>query len=172
MSNYTQRKILKDVFLYQTKFNIMNDKDYFISKIEKGIKLDNNQNYVSNIKGKMTDWLFFNEDQRLMNYILQAGKEIQKFYKLFNAKIVSAWGIKINKKDYTAIHNHDESYCSGVLYLNKTETSINFPELDLIIKPEEGTFLMFSAILNHGTEEHKEDITKYAIAFNLNRLRF
>lgn len=170
MSNYTQRKILKDVFLYQTKFNISNDKDYFISKIEEGIKLDNNLSYVSNVKGKMTDWLFFNQDQRLINYILQVGREIHKFYELPKSQIVNAWGIKINKKDYTEIHNHDQCHFSAVFYLNKTETVINFPELDLIIKPEEGTFLLFSAILNHFTEEHKEDIAKYAIAININQM--
>ena len=78
-----------------------------------------------------------------------------------------AWGIKINKGNQTKYHDHLEgSRYSGILYLNDSEQNLNFPELKIYIKPQEGHFVLFSSILIHGTEVNISDSPKYAIAFN------
>jgi hypothetical protein len=60
---------------------------------------------------------------------------------------------------------------SGILYLNNTELPIYFPQLDINIVPKMGTFLLFSAILNHGTNVNKSEQAKYAIPFNFSEVK-
>jgi hypothetical protein len=166
---YIERKVKKDSFFFETKLDISKDKNYFISKIEDGIKLENNKNYMTNVKGKMTDWNYFVKDQIFINYLVEGCNKIKKFLTLNEVLLMDAWGIKITKKDYTASHDHATNHYSGILYLNDSNTLTFFPDLKLDIKPKEGTFILFSSILIHSTEEHLENIPKYAIPFNLNK---
>jgi hypothetical protein len=60
---YIERKIQTSVFFFETKLDIAKDKNYLIAKIEEGIKSNTNNNYITNVKGKMTDWNYFVNDQ-------------------------------------------------------------------------------------------------------------
>jgi hypothetical protein len=58
-----------------------------------------------------------------------------------------------------------------VLYLNETELVTVFDDLNIQIKPKEGTFLFFSSELNHSVKMNKFDKPKYAISFNFNAIK-
>jgi hypothetical protein len=53
------------------------------------------------------------------------------------------------------MHNHFEMLYSGILYLSTNKLPLIFPDLKLEIEPEEGTFLLFSGLLKHGTYRNK-----------------
>lgn len=165
---YIERKIQTSVFFFETKLDIAKDKNYLIAKIEEGIKSNTNNNYTTNVKGKMTDWKYFVNDQIFFKYLVQGSQIIKDFFDISFSKMPEAWGIKMIELDYTARHNHANNNYSGILYLNDTETLTSFYQLNLSIKPKEGTFLLFSGLLDHGTERHIGNIPKYAIPFNFN----
>ena len=56
------------------------DKNYLIAKIEEGIKSNTNNNYITNVKGKMTDWKYFVNDQIFFKYLVQGSQIIKDFF--------------------------------------------------------------------------------------------
>jgi len=168
LNKYIEKKIQVPIFFAECSIDITDIKDYFISKIEENINSKENNNYITNVKGKMTSWNLFANDQNFHKILDKGTEQIGKFIKLPRSYLANAWGIKIEKGNETIFHNHRENEFSGILYLNNTELPIHFPELNIYIVPKTGTFLFFSAILNHGTDVNKSEESKYAIAFNFN----
>jgi hypothetical protein len=161
-----QTNIEVPVFFIETKQNISEYKNTLISQIEEGIKTSN-LNYKTNLKGKMTDWLYFKENKNFFKILDQFFSEIKSNCpQLKSTVLYNAWGIKVEKGDKTIPHNHYEFCYSGILYLNSTDLPIDFYDLNISITPQEGTFLFFSPILKHGTKENLSNDPKYAIVFN------
>lgn len=159
-----QKPIERKVFLHEITLDI--NEQYFIDQIEKKL-LEQNLNYKTNVKGKMTLWNAFVNDENFINvldYGLKCTKEHIKYKPVF---LKNAWGIKIEKNDFTQKHNHDSALYSGILYLNDVKQELEFPDLQICIKPKKGTFVTFSAWLDHYTKINKSDVAKYAIPFNL-----
>lgn len=165
---HIEKNIKKDIFLCEVVLNVNNVKDLLIVDIEKGIVDQSNQNYKTNVLGNMTDWKYFSNNEIFQKKMLEGMNEIKKTLKLNTIiKLTDAWGIKINEGEQTKYHDHsDVSKYSGILYLNDNEQTLNFPELNISIKPKEGHFLFFSSILVHGTDINISNKPKYAIAFN------
>ena len=46
------------------------DNNYFIKKINEGCELEKNMSFKTNVKGKMTDWRFFQKDENFI-YVLK-----------------------------------------------------------------------------------------------------
>ena len=159
--------IKKDFIFLTGEINI--DKDYFISKIEKGIKEKNNLNHRTNVSGYMTDWNYFNNDPeftrilvRIMNYIEKHSVIDRK------VKLENVWGIKENFSDRTKLHDHAKCILSGVIYLSTVDQKLIFPQIKQEVSSKEGNVVIFSGFLEHGTNERiLEDKSKYALAFNL-----
>ena len=155
-----EKKVPIYVWLYECQLDNI-DTNYFIDKIENN--LSNKVSYATNVKGGMTDWKFFNKDLKFHEIILESQRVLKVEQKV---KIMDSWGIKIENGEYTSIHNHEPAWGSGIFYLTDSNTPLYFPDLDINIETKKGTFLIWSGILNHGTERLKDE-TKYAIAFNL-----
>ena len=137
--------------------------EYFIPLIEEGIKHETNCNYVSNVKGKMTSFVYFNENkifQKLLSSTCEAFK-----INLPTLELVESWGLKLNEGEYTQLHEHHNIY-SGVLYLNDVDTNLELPEINKKVECKKGKFVFFSGMLSHKTKPLVKG-TKYAIAFNL-----
>ena len=171
INKYIEKEINIPIFFSECSIDITDTKDYFISKIEESINSKENNNHKTNVKGKMTPWNFFVNDQNFHKILDKGVGQISKFIKLKKSYLEEAWGIKIEKGNETLFHNHDECKFSGILYLNNTELPIYFPQLDINIVPKMGTFLLFSAILNHGTNVNKSEQAKYAIPFNFSEVK-
>ena len=171
INKYIEKEINIPIFFSECSIDITDTKDYFISKIEESINSKENNNHKTNVKGKMTPWNFFANDQNFHKILDKGVEQISNFIKLRKSYLKEAWGIKIEKGNETLFHNHAECNFSGILYLNNTELPIHFPQLNISIVPKMGTFLLFSAILNHGTNVNKSEQAKYAIPFNFREVK-
>jgi len=170
INKHIERSILFPIFLFEVNLDISNFKKQLINKINEGIK-KSNLNYVTNVKGNMTHWKYFNNDKLFHKVLTMGLSEIKKSFKFTDCFLVDSWGIKINQNDYTELHNHYTAFYSGILYLNNCEQTLDFPELNITIQPKEGSFLFFSSILNHKSDKNKSLIPKYAIPFNFNEIK-
>ena len=158
-----EREIPRKVFLYEVILDI--DEKYFINQIESCLK-EQNLYYKTNVKGQMTSWNAFNENEKFLNVIKEGSTYIQKYKEFPRLSLESAWGLKIEKGDYTHRHNHAECTLSGILYLNDINQDLIFPDLKISVTPQKGSFLMFSSWLDHMANINHNDFAKYAIAFN------
>jgi hypothetical protein len=158
-----EKDLLRKVCLYEIQLEV--DDKYFINEIEDSLKKVNLY-YKTNVKGTMTAWNAFCENKKFLNVLQEGVQYISKYIQFGKSSLESAWGLKIEKGDYTERHNHATSSFSGILYLNDVDQELIFPDLNLSVKPKKGTFLIFSPWLDHMTDINKSDLVKYAIAFN------
>jgi hypothetical protein len=165
-----QTNIQVPVFLLVKKLNI--DVRYFIEHIEKGIKEVNNNNYTTNVLGKMTAWNYFCKNQKFETTILcEAVDTVEnKIKNLDRCRLTNAWGIKHEMGEKTQKHDHKKDVFSGIVYLNKSDQALHFDEIDQKIDPEEGLLILFSSILKHYTFRNTSNKAKYAIAFNFGHI--
>tara|TARA_R110000824_G_C14929033_1_gene648523 strand:+ start:61 stop:597 length:537 start_codon:yes stop_codon:yes gene_type:complete len=157
-------KIERDYFFIVGTIDI--DANYFINKIEEGIKYSP-LNFKTNVVGQMTEWKFFRGDKKFIDTIfkfldyLDNNKITKEAYFL-----KEAWGIKESFGGYTKEHNHFPSYLSGSIYLNNHSQKLYFPDIKKEVEPKKGTFVLFSSFLKHYTNRNNTNKSKYALAFN------
>ena len=167
IDTHLERKMLRKYFFIVGTIKDINDK-YFIKKINKEILKDNAQNYVTNIKGKMTFWDSFLNDPEFRKLFSQFRHYVDS-NSIFNDryyKLKDAWGYVIGKKGQTLFHDHLPNVWSGAIYLNDHNQTLDFPELDISVKPEKGRFILFSSFLNHGCKISNINKLKYGLSFN------
>jgi hypothetical protein len=160
--NYT---IPKDMVFIEGFLNNI-DSRYFISKIEEGINQENNENYKTNVKGKMTSWDYFAKDKKFIEIKNDLLYKVPVKYKIEKLIIQNAWGFKVTKGESTERHNHGFGVFALVIYFTSCNTETYFHELDITVKPQENKFIFCSGHLDHETERLNDDI-KYGIACNL-----
>tara|TARA_R100001015_G_C4586932_1_gene142775 strand:- start:36 stop:572 length:537 start_codon:yes stop_codon:yes gene_type:complete len=159
-----QKKIEREMFLHEVTLDV--DSDYFIQEIEKKLA-EKNLSYRTNVEGKMTTWNAFVDNPNFIQ-VLKCGLDaLTNHIEYEHVYLSNAWGIRIDKNDYTKLHDHASSMYSGILYLNDVNQKLVFPELNMSITPRKGTFVSFSAWLKHKADPNQGE-TKYAIPFNLN----
>lgn len=168
INKHIEKKILTDYFFVEGKVSL--DADYLIKSINKSIKSEINENYKTHIKGQMTPWDYFAED-KVFNELLQKFiKVIDENFNLPRYQLADAWGYCLKQNETTNYHNHKPFIWSGAVYLNKHSQRLNFPQINQSVKPEKGTFVLFSSFLQHGCEINKSSKMKYGISFNMNEL--
>jgi len=152
-------------FLFTTKLDL--DFNYFIKRIEQGLKHEDNQNYNTNVDSLMTPWNYFVDDKAFHNQICIPTMDIiqKRIKKTASFKIQNAWGIIQDINERTKEHNHDRCYISGVVYLNDCKQKLYFDEIDQEIVPEKGLLVIFSGSLQHYTNRNIYN-KKYAMSFN------
>ena len=163
-------KIERDYFFVVGDIDI--EADYFINKIEEGIK-ESPLNHKTNVIGGMTDWQFFMKDKKLLEILLKIVDYLE-FRKItteaYNLK--DAWGVRESFGEYTKEHAHIPSFMSGSIYLNSHTQKLYFPDIDEEVEAKKGRFVLFSSFLKH----YAKRITtygsgsKYAIAFNFDHV--
>ena len=146
INKHFNKKVEKEYFYVEGNLEI--DSNYFIKEIEKGITSQDNMNYKTNIKGKMTSYDFFKKDLKFLNIIRQLSEYLDDSYNLLQYYLQDAWGFKTDLYEKTQLHDH-LCYWSGVIYLNKCDQPLNFPEIKQKIQPEKGNFAIFSPWLLH-----------------------
>ena len=159
------KKIERDYIFITGHLNL--DSNYFINKIEEGIKNSKNS-YAISINGNMTDWDYFNKDKKFILLLLEIFDYLDE-RKNMDSKysFQEAWGIKELFGEYTKKHDHNPCYLSGVIYFNSHEQKLYFPQIKKIIKPEKGKVVIFSSFLEHYTRRNKTNLPKYALSFNI-----
>jgi len=149
------------------------DSEYFIEEIKKVChsNSDLNLNFETNVKGLMTKWDYFAKNNNFKKAIEPIIKFLDKNYTFPEFYIKDAWGIEIRPHEKTVFHNHHESIWSGIIYLNQCDQPLEFPEIGQEIKPEKGSFGIFSSFLNHGCKRNNDNISKFGISFNAYELK-
>jgi len=167
IDTHLERKILTDYFFIVGTIEDINC-EYFINKINKVTPTKDNLNYKTNIIGKMTNWTYFTKDEefkklfiQLRDYVDLNGIFSNRYYKLKDA-----WGYVIDKKEYTKFHDHVPNVWSGAVYLNDHSQVLDFPQIDISVKPKKGRFILFSSFLNHGCKINNTNKLKYGLSFN------
>lgn len=161
-----EKNISLPIIFLHSNLDISNYVESLIKDIEEGFK-DSQKHYETNVKGKMTEYTYFNK-HILVNSILSK----QLNYLQHTLKVIptilpnECWGIRTDFRDKTVPHDHRGARYSSILYLNDSDQKTYFPEINFSIKPSKGDFLFFSAILNHATDFNTSNIPKYAIATN------
>ena len=163
-----QTYIKSPAFLFVTKIDL--DANYFIKRIQQGVKGKDNKNYETNVKSQMTSWNYFKEDKVFHEQICLPSMDIVQSKirtneSAFTLELQNAWGIKQEKNEKTIKHNHIKCYFSGAVYLNDCDQPLYFDEIQQEINPEKGLLVLFSGNLQHYTTRNKSN-TKYSLAFN------
>ena len=164
-----EKRLLKEVFLVELGLDINAYKDKLIEEINKSVESNRNNNFKTNVKGKMTPWGHFIENEYFVKIIKTVFKKISNMKITPNLSVIvsDAWGIKIEGQEHTKEHAHETAFMSGVIYLSNTNQILNFPELNIDIHPKVGSVVLFSGFLKHGTRNYVFQEPKFAIAFNI-----
>ena len=161
---HKEAKVNVDYFFFTGKVDI--DEKYFIEKIKEGIAAPGERNYQTNIKGKMTDWRFFVQDENFLEVFRKFVRYIDENLKMSRYVLSDAWGLELNYNERTLFHKHGQAYWSGVLYFSSSNQTLDFPQIGERLKPEVGTFALFSPFLEHGCLRSNDKFPKYGISFN------
>ena len=148
------------------------DSKYFIKKINEGCNLNDNMSYKTNVKGEMTSFRYFNNDIEFLKILFPIFDFIDEDIDVRRYSLEDSWGIKNNISSYTTMHDHLGSYISGAIYLNSHDQLLEFPEINEKVKPEIGSFVIFTSFLKHGCKRNLTNKTKYGISFNLSNVGF
>ena len=158
------KKIKHDANLFVGQIDV--DSDYFIKRIEEGIKVSN-FNYRTAVVGQMTDWDFFINDKECLKLLFEIFDFLDSIPNIGGYELNGCWGIKEGFSEYTRRHEHQSAYYSGGLYLNDHPQKLYFPDINESVQPKKGKVILFSSFLTHYTLRNKTDISKYGIVFNL-----
>ena len=110
--------------------------------------LDPDMENYTNVKGGMTDWNYFIDKIKFVNFIT----------------IENAWGNEIKPGDSLDYHHHPCYH--GILYLTKG-CDLKLPELNLKITPEPGDYYIFPPEILHGFEPCEGEKNRYSLIFNI-----
>tara|TARA_R100000951_G_C2622027_1_gene174792 strand:- start:610 stop:1146 length:537 start_codon:yes stop_codon:yes gene_type:complete len=164
-----QKKVDQDYFFIQGRIQL--DTEYFINKINQSCNSEDNLNYQTNVKGNMTPFKFFQKDQnfiRLLNIFIEY---VDENVSLRSYKLSNAWGFSNKPLETTNFHDHFGSVWSGAIYLNSCNQTLDFPQINQSLKPEEGSFALFSSFLNHGCKRNKDNFEKFGLSFNMEEVK-
>ena len=132
--------------------------------------LDPKMENYKNVKGGMTDWKHFNDNNNFKNFIYYVinkhqitHPEIFEYF-LDKNKISDAWGNEIKPNDSLSYHTHPCIH--GILYLTKG-CDLILPELNLKITPEPGDYYIFPPEILHGFDKYEGEKNRYSLIFNI-----
>jgi hypothetical protein len=166
---HKESKVNVDYFFFKGKVDL--DEKYFIEQIKKGTAAPEENNYRTNIKGKMTDWKFFVQDENFLEVFRKFVRYLDENITLSRYFLTEAWGLELNFNERTLFHSHMQSLWSGVLYLSSSNQTLDFPQIGEKLKPEIGSFALFSPFLEHGCARSNDQFPKYGISFNASEIK-
>jgi hypothetical protein len=147
------------------------------TKILKSLKnkiKDNTKNLeagTTNVKAKTTSFIFLRKDPDFITFLKDIRQDINKVYP-YDFIVIDAWGNAYEKGQYAVEHTHigSSAFC-GILYLSNNGPGTYFSELDLTVKEKEGKFVLFSPILKHSVNKHKDKKQRITAAFNMDECK-
>ncbi len=165
IQKHIEKKIQKDYFFIEGKIKL--DSNYFINKIKEGVGIDDNQTNKTFVRGQMTSWNYFNNDEKFIKVIHKFMDFVDHEINPSSYYLQDAWGYSLDSGGETRFHDHMPNLWSGAIYFNKHKQTLDFTDIDRKIVPEIGKFVLFSSFLRHGSLKHRETDVKYGISFNM-----
>jgi len=140
----------------------------FILDIKNNIDL--NLNNYTNVKGGMTEWHHFLDNDNFKKFIVFVINKHQltnpQLFQYFLEKhiVSNAWGNEIKLGDSLNFHTH--TCWHGILYLTKG-CDLILPELNIKITPSPGDYYIFPPSVYHGFNKSTEKQNRYSLVFNI-----
>ena len=103
-----EKKVEKDIFYHEAILENIDTKS-LIKDIEIGISSNENMNYKTNVHGKMTSWIYFNNNEQINEIISKCLDVFKLDSKIPNSYLAESWGIKMSKNSFTKEHDHSRS---------------------------------------------------------------
>ena len=171
--------------IYANKLDI--DTESIVSLMSSPIKsADTGDEY----KGKeslyvLEDMKFRGLKEAILNELNYYISDTLKYTNQF--KITTSWFTVLERGEKSQVHNHHNSFISGVLYLqtNPESGDITFTDFtdnrlslipeeynifnskEWVYKPENGLILFFPSELHHGTEINQSEEKRHSLSFNI-----
>jgi metal-dependent amidase/aminoacylase/carboxypeptidase family protein len=161
------KPIVRDSFILTGKINDFKLLEELKKDIDKGVKKNNN-NYKTNVHGKMTAFKYFNKNNNFIKLIDILKPYFNKVTKK-NIELQDSWGNILKGEDFVYAHDHFPSVVSGVVYLTKGEGTY-FHYYDYTIMAEIGSFVLFDSIIPHEVKKNYFKEKRYTLAFNFNMI--
>ena len=167
IDTHLERKILRNYFFIVGTIKDINAK-YFINKINKEILKDNAKSFTTNVQGKMTYCNSFLNDPEFTKLFIRFRDyiDLNQLFKDCRYLLSDAWGYVLKENNYTIEHDHLPHVWSGAVYLNDHPQTLDFPEINISVKPKKGRFVLFSSFLRHGCKTNETNKAKYGLSFN------
>ena len=141
--------------------------------IEEIRKSGDKQDYKTNVKALMTDWVMTDKPgfDVLEKKILQISAFLsEKYYnRKTKLRVSDMWGMIYKKGEYARVHDHWPALWSGVYYIKapKGSSGITFPQLKQKITPKDNMMIIFDGHTRHGVTENLSDEERIAVSFNV-----
>jgi len=157
-----------------TIYKVLIEDENILQKLENKIKsnIDDTVSYQTNVKGRMTHWDAFKQDDDFKKLISQFFKKCS-YYDIFHGSkskdglfhffINNAWGNILKKGEKVNRHHHLGVDYASVLYFD------NYSPLYTDagkIETERGLIVTIPSFLFHWVEPLDKDIERYTIAWN------
>ena len=97
VQKHIEKKVLRDYFFIEGTIDI--DVSYFIKKIKEGFESGENRSHVTNVKGEMTNWLWFNKDPKFLEILNQLVSYIDSEIDLPEYHLFNSWGLGLKKNE-------------------------------------------------------------------------
>ena len=138
-------------------------------------KSGDKQDYKTNVKAYMTDWLMKDKPgfKKLAKHIISITKYLsEKYYHRSDTmlEIDNFWGMIYKKGEYAMPHDHWPALWSGVYYISVPDESgseLYFPQLKTRLTPKENQMVIFDGYLRHGVKPNKSNEERIAVSFNV-----
>jgi uncharacterized protein (TIGR02466 family) len=166
------------------------EKNFLINSVYKRLKPGNG--YVTKDKHVLNSKKTVETKKEILINLYKYLYDILKVKKDIKFRLLNSWCIKHVEKDYSHIHEHHNSFISGVLYLKTNKDSgnivfhknsylnniftnsvnIEFSEYNTInsdywyITPKEGDIIFFPSNLKHSVTENLSNEDRYCCSFN------
>ena len=132
---------------------------------------------VTKNQNLLDDLIFTNLKKDILKYSKQYLTQINHNFQ--DIQISASWANVLNQNEKIFLHNHSNSYISGVIYLNYGANIKFIDPIDNLwtfthhpnpvsyeISPEPGLILLFPSFVNHQVETSQEN-NRVSIAFNI-----
>lgn len=166
--NFKLKDISVETFIVTGQFDDLEIIKNLKNKIKEKVK-ESSLNYKTNVKGLFSGFDSFKQDDDFCKFILSIKKAI-KCISNYNFSITDCWGNILKKNDEVIEHNHAKTDFCGILYLTENGPGTYFPQYDFTINEKIGRFILFSPILKHSVKKIEEDMERYTLAFNADRI--
>jgi hypothetical protein len=160
--------VVKNLFIFEYQLKNLSFVEDFKKKINQEVNSHDNNNFKTNVKGKMTRWDFFNKDKNF-HLCLEESCSFLKIINSVDMKIESSWGNILSDNDEVLEHDHVARTIalSGILYLTEDGPGTYFKLLNKSIDEKIGKIVFFSSELRHSVPKIKIEKDRYTVAFNL-----
>ena len=161
---------IKPVSIFTTKIINPDMNDKLTEQIRKS---GDKQDYKTNVKAYMTDWVMTGLPgfDTFEKHVLDITKFLSKKYynREINPRLSDLWGMIYKKGDYAITHDHWPALWSGVYYIKAPENSgaLLFPQLKQKIIPTDNMLIIFDGATRHGVGENLSDEERVAVSLNV-----